>query len=695
MLQASDSGETPPRKRMVACLPCRDKKMKCTGTLPCERCQRQEEQCFYPEGRKKPTPKRRTETQRLARRLEHFEQQLLRLAQEKGSDQDAAADSELLVPTISQTPTTSPEGHVSVTGDSHLHSAAFARNELLELALSTPTSRGATILSDFSQDAIGNGLRQQSRQIPAPSDPKFAQGTPYPWIATPREYPHLETTSPISTVDKLSYDYPGISLELSICSKAGAQWVAAITGSTAFETVRHTILSNQRQRCGGPRRTPRERTPEPDMATAMIYTQAYFEQSPEAVFGIVDRTSFETQLRRHFNDPSPVHSEDPAWYALRNTVYAAGCRMLLSEVEYSSTFAGAQEPSGNFFENALSVLSELLYPREDLEAVQAVVLMTLYCGGLSSPSIDHTLICTAVRLAQQIELDQSPARRWSSDGSDDVLGCWLFWTIYCLEKRIAYVNGFNSMLDDNAVTCPLPTMSPNSSHAETVFLTYCIQHAKMLSEIMQGWGCKRLFDVSAEKCHHTFQHLDRKLEDWRESLPDFAKVRKRNSRLEVPRDWNPHAVTYLQCAYNAVLMEIHFPLVCPWMSQLLGAEASPATKDQAIHSSALVAEAARNVILTSNTGSINASTPSWQMFHLPTMAAMSLFMHVLKEPSSPSASSDIALLDMLSGHFGYLGHTCGIEAPLSSVREIANIARNAVRKAAGPKQFAGLHGGLG
>lgn len=113
---------------------------------------------------------------------------------------------------------------------------------------------------------------------------------------------------------------------------------------------------------------------------------AYFERSPEAAFGVVDRSLFESRLREQMEARQPAGPEDTAWYALRNTIYAAGCRVQLSELEYLSPLAKAQESSWRYFENALSVLPDLLYPWTDAMAIHALLLM------VSSPSISHNNI---------------------------------------------------------------------------------------------------------------------------------------------------------------------------------------------------------------------------------------------------------------------------------------------------------------
>lgn len=66
--------------------------------------------------------------------------------------------------------------------------------------------------------------------------------------------------------------------------------------------------------------------------------------------------------------------DDASWYALRNAVYATGCRTHLAN-QKSVSWAQAQAQSWPYFENALSVHVELLYTPTGLTAVRALAAM--------------------------------------------------------------------------------------------------------------------------------------------------------------------------------------------------------------------------------------------------------------------------------------------------------------------------------
>jgi hypothetical protein len=103
-------------------------------------------------------------------------------------------------------------------------------------------------------------------------------------------------------------------------------------------------------------------------------SSAFFDQSHEAVFGIPHRPTFETRLRAHYDTFRPAQAEDPSWFALRNVVYAVGCRCLLAN-DSSISFVQADAQAAPYFRTALSVFSEIIFGHSGLTAVQALVVM--------------------------------------------------------------------------------------------------------------------------------------------------------------------------------------------------------------------------------------------------------------------------------------------------------------------------------
>lgn len=112
---------------------------------------------------------------------------------------------------------------------------------------------------------------------------------------------------------------------------------------------------------------------EPGSEIALLLTMsAYFERSVGNLWEMVYRPNFERHLRAHLS--GQIHYHDPTWYALRNVIYAAGCRIYRSEFSAVNSLDIQRECWG-YFANALSVHSELLLTKPTLRSVRALLIM--------------------------------------------------------------------------------------------------------------------------------------------------------------------------------------------------------------------------------------------------------------------------------------------------------------------------------
>jgi len=162
---------------------------------------------------------------------------------------------------------------------------------------------------------------------------------------------------------------------LSICSKLGVEWVTEKTGVPEFAQMARGLAFDicRRLKLEPGSLHGRVPEPEPEQEVAWQFVRAYFEENPDAVFSIVYRPSFESRLRAYFNQGATSTAEqDPAWYALRNIVYATGCRILFPKERDRRQRSNR---SWKLFQNALSVHTDLLYSRTSLMAVQALASM--------------------------------------------------------------------------------------------------------------------------------------------------------------------------------------------------------------------------------------------------------------------------------------------------------------------------------
>jgi hypothetical protein len=104
--------------------------------------------------------------------------------------------------------------------------------------------------------------------------------------------------------------------------------------------------------------------------SAADHSLAYFDESLEGSFGILHRPWFEQQLAAHL--AGLICDPDPTWHALRNLVFATGCRI---EMCKSNSFREAAKRAWRYFENALSVYARLLFFKTSIVGVQVLTLM--------------------------------------------------------------------------------------------------------------------------------------------------------------------------------------------------------------------------------------------------------------------------------------------------------------------------------
>ncbi|KAF4453500.1 Transcription factor [Fusarium albosuccineum] len=204
--------------------------------------------------------------------------------------------------------------------------------------------------------------RESLGSAPTVSDPGVASST---MINSPE-------ANSVYSEELSNSEYHGPRSFLSICSTSGVQWVCKKTKGSEFTGFASRLTRDITRRLKIDTKAIKDRTPEPTPELAWKYVTAYFEGAREAAFGLVDRASFEGRLKAHLENNGK--NENPAWYALRNAIYATGCRLELSK---TGKFRHASQTSWAYFSNSLSVHLELMYFQTTMMAIQALTVMMI------------------------------------------------------------------------------------------------------------------------------------------------------------------------------------------------------------------------------------------------------------------------------------------------------------------------------
>ncbi|KAI8939889.1 hypothetical protein NX059_003618 [Plenodomus lindquistii] len=477
---------------------------------------------------------------------------------------------------------------------------------------------------------------------------------------------------------------------LSICTDPGVDWIASRIGVLNYANYATSLEKDISRRFRLRERLSKERVPEPSQETAWLYTNAYFEKSLEASFNIIDRSNFEARLRTFHQDPSD--DSDMGWYALRNAVYANGCRIATFQ---SCTWAQAQTLSRGYLENALSVEPELIHGTPGLTAIQALLVMAFYTEGIGSAKLEYMLIGCAVRLSHARGLHLRPnSSRVTFEASQQ--RSWLFWTLYCVEKHLTLRSGRPSAIDDDDISCELPTWAPDA-HPQFVELFSCmVKQAKYSSAIAKGLLTVKARSRSLAEKIKLVKHFDNKLTTWYANLPHAfrATVTTGSGTGSSIHGIRAEHFMHLHYCHHGNMAVVHSIFGHPWNLEAYNnpgdeRQTNLALKQQVDLSDEALSHAARSMVLLTRSITITAAAPTWLVFYYPLVGLINTFISVLKQLPHPLSSTtplstpprDMGTIDMAAGYFAYLDYSTEAVLNYALVHNLAQWARSAVAKA--------------
>lgn len=297
------------------------------------------------------------------------------------------------------------------------------------------------------------------------------------------------------------------------------------------------------------------------------------------------------------------------------------------------------------------------------------------------------MLCSnAVRMAQSKGLHLHPSKTWCLPECEMLQRTWLFWAVYCCDKQIAFRSGRPSAIDDDNISCQVPSKLPPGSLANLEILAAMVRHAQISSRISKRLMSVKAFQQSPTELLATILELQIELEQFRESLPlewrPGIPIRPSEGYASSPRLTQ---ILYLHFAYYGSIIATNVLLTYPWISGRFGSELDLSVHGQDHLSSSTVADAARNIIMSTRALDINAATPAFLGFYYPILSHINLFIYVLKHASLPTVNADVALLDTSAGHFAYMEYITSSELAFPFVRDTAALARTTVKREQGPQ----------
>ncbi|GJC89804.1 putative transcriptional regulatory protein C530.05 [Colletotrichum liriopes] len=250
-----------------------------------------------------------------------------------------------------------------------------------------------------------------------------------------------------------------------------------------------------------------------------------------------------------------------------------------------------------------------------------------------------------------------------------------FWTMYAIEKITSFHFGRSSGFVDSDISCPIPVV-PEATIGEFSWFLHLVRFARLLSRAYTS-----LFSVGVSGNSNAYyldviNQLDVELEDWQASLPDNGfrpggAVRPQGVSGTLARSF-ALLVHYLY--YSLLLTLSRTTLVYlpnPEDSQMVARKSSKMKT---------ILTASRCILELTTMIEVEPYTVTWVLAGIPITALFVLFDIVVHDPRHPDTASNLALLDMVAGHFSRIEYASGGTLPGSLIAEFAKIARDYVNE---------------
>ncbi|KAK5064847.1 hypothetical protein LTR84_000681 [Exophiala bonariae] len=429
---------------------------------------------------------------------------------------------------------------------------------------------------------------------------------------------------------------------------------------------------------------------DPDPSTAWKYTSAYFQYALDASMGVVQRSTFETQLTSYLN--GVTSHVDVAWHALRNAIYASGCRIHLSETQ---SFQEANRVAWTYFENALAFYAQILLFRTSLTSVQALTVMAYYSQNFGSPCLEYMLCNNALALAVGRGLHRKPTQGWNLTPAERSHRSCIFWALYCLEKQIekqsgrpsvsiespnaaesAWADAIDQTINDDEVTCelPEPSLVPNES-LNLTYLTLLAKLSRFASLVTRQLSSVRVMRLGAQELVTLVVKLDEQLAALRSSLEPTIMLGGAMNPNRLPPGITLQQAVYLHCFYHTTLLDIHSTLIHPWSKSLLGLTPHRVLRSQVETSVETVLRACHTAMLTLNYVHIDAATPVPLSFVAPICVLTNLFICILQNPGHQQVARALSLMELGTAFFTRLHVASDSAVPMEFAKELTALAR--------------------
>ncbi|KAJ2893941.1 Fungal Zn2-Cys6 binuclear cluster domain-containing protein [Zalerion maritima] len=417
-----------------------------------------------------------------------------------------------------------------------------------------------------------------------------------------------------------------------------------------------------------------ESSPRPDTAAAKSYVKSFF-QDVYPTFPFLNRAEFEAKIVSASETQQQV-SQSPAFSALYYTILALGCHCQ----QDGGSFEPGHGLAWQHFSVALRLFPQLSTLPDSLVLLQALTAMAIFGLSVSCVAIEHSIVSEAAQRARNLagaEQTRSSAASYHQT----------FWVLYSVEKLSSFYFGRCSDLFDNDITVPIPVV-PVSIYSGGFdwYLTFA-RHARLLSRALTSLFSPGAAGSPPSQLLSTISELQGELEAWRLSIPPPFRPQGSDShgpalsKAVIPTHQVARRVGlwthYLYHSFHLILSRASLHLLGS-LEDGGGGGGGPEREEKEEQSSRGMYTSARRILELIKFVDLETHSPLWISLGIPLWALFVLFDFVLHHPAHPDTGSNLALLDMVGGHFGHVEYASNGALPGSLITEFVYVAREYV-----------------
>lgn len=166
-------------------------------------------------------------------------------------------------------------------------------------------------------------------------------------------------------------------------------------------------------------------------------------------------------------------------------------------------------------------------------------------------------------------------------------------------------------IDDDFVSCPLPTYVEGSRDVNLGFVIKTIQHAQISSDITRQLTSPKAMRDSPEEMLRKVRNIERRLVTWHQSLDAIYQARTSQKNVNLPRGTQVFHVLFMKFSYSVSMIAIHGMFCYPWDRPDIQNSRKAEILAQIEESTEIVAEAARQIILGVQKLEVTSALPVW------------------------------------------------------------------------------------